>query len=120
MSGGRRPSWTLGSLFPELLVPYFPAIQVSLRRRSGGRRWASAAGSRAASLLPLGSVFGFRSNSSTLLARDDTGRHGDALRQLRAPGRGATAPAVDIRRRRGKPPSHRIWAGHSLRGLNNL
>jgi hypothetical protein len=64
-------------------------------------------------------LFIFRSNSSsTLLFRDNPGQPGVALRQLRAPGRGATAPAVDRRRRRGKrpPASHRTWAGHSLRG----
>jgi hypothetical protein len=37
----------------------------------------------------------FVSNSSTLPVRDDPGQPGAALRQLRALGRGATAPAVD-------------------------
>jgi hypothetical protein len=37
----------------------------------------------------------FVSNASTLLVRDDPGQPGAALRQLRATGRGATAPAVD-------------------------
>jgi hypothetical protein len=40
-------------------------------------------------------VFGFRSNSSTLLVRDNPGQPGVALRQLRAPVQGATAPAVE-------------------------
>ena len=41
---------------------------------------------------PSGGVFGFRSNSSTLLVRVIPGRPGVALRQRWAPGRGATAP----------------------------
>jgi hypothetical protein len=69
---------------------------------------------------PSGGVFGFQSYSSTLLVRDNLGQPGVALRKLRAPGRGATAPAVDRRSRRGRSQSHRIWAGHSLRGLNSL
>ena len=47
-------------------------------------------------------MFGLLSNSSTLLVRDSPGQPGVALRQLRATGRGATAPAVDRRRGRGK------------------
>jgi hypothetical protein len=64
---------------------------------------------------------GLGSSSSTIQVRDTspsarsrstpaTGRStpvGDAPRQPRAPGRGATAPAVDRRRRRGRSPSHR-------------
>jgi hypothetical protein len=67
---------------------------------------------------PSGGVFGpgFLSESSTLLVGDSPGQPGGALRQRRATGRGATAPAVDRRRRRGRSPSHRIRAGHSLRG----
>jgi hypothetical protein len=53
---------------------------------------------------PFGGVsrFGLLSNSSTLLVRDNPGQPGAALRQLRATGRGATAPAVNRRRGRGK------------------
>jgi hypothetical protein len=69
-------------------------------------------------------VFGFLSKSSTLLVRDSPGQPGVALRRLRAPGRGATAPTVDRRRRRGSYPSRRIWAGaaghsESLFGRNH-
>jgi hypothetical protein len=65
---------------------------------------------------PSGRVFELLSNSSTLLVGVNPGQLGVALRQRRAPGRGATAPAADRRRRRRRSPSHRIWAGHSLRG----
>jgi hypothetical protein len=61
-------------------------------------------------------MFGFRSNSSTLLVRVTPGQPGVAPRQLRAPGRGATALDVGRRRCRETSPSHRTWAGHSLRG----
>jgi hypothetical protein len=61
-------------------------------------------------------LFGFRSESSTLLVRVNPGQSGAALRQLRAPGRGATAPAVDQRGRGRRSPGRRIRAGHSLRG----
>jgi hypothetical protein len=61
-----------------------------------------------------GRLFGFLSNSSTLLVGDNPGQPGVALRQRRAQGRGATAPAVDRRCSRGRSPSRRIWAGHSL------
>jgi hypothetical protein len=61
-------------------------------------------------------VLGFRSNSPRLLVIDSPGQPGAAPRQLRAPGRGVTAPAVDRRRRRGRSPSRRIWAGHRLGG----
>jgi hypothetical protein len=52
-------------------------------------------------------------NASHQSLRDNPGQPRAALRQLRVPGRGATAPAMDRRRRRGRSPSHRIWAGHS-------
>jgi hypothetical protein len=42
-------------------------------------------------------VFGFLSNLSTLLDRDNRGQPGVALRQLRAPGRGATAHGTGSR-----------------------
>jgi hypothetical protein len=58
---------------------------------------------------PSGGVFASglpsESKSSTLLVRDDPGQPGAALSQRRAPGRGATAPAVDRRRCRGRSPS---------------
>jgi hypothetical protein len=61
-------------------------------------------------------VLAFRSESSPPLVSNNPGQPGVALRQLRAPGRGATAPAVDRCRRRGRPPSRRIWAGRSPGG----
>jgi hypothetical protein len=64
----------------------------------------------------LSCMFGLLSDSSTLLVRDSPGQPGAALRRLRAPGRGATAPGVNLRRCRRRSPSHRIRAGHSLRG----
>jgi hypothetical protein len=60
--------------------------------------------------------FGLLSKSSTLLVRVNPGQPGVAPLQRRAPGRGATAPAVDRRRRRWKSLSHRSWPGHSLKG----
>ena len=56
---------------------------------------------------PSGGVFGFRSNRSTLLVRVNPGRPGVALRQLRAPGRGATAPGRLPTLPPGESPSHR-------------
>jgi hypothetical protein len=64
-------------------------------------------------------LFGFLSNSSTLLVRVSPGQPGVALRQRLASGRGATAvtaPAVHRRRCLLRSPSHLTWAGHSLRG----
>jgi hypothetical protein len=64
---------------------------------------------------PSSRVFGFRSNSPTLLVRHNPGQPGVALRQPRAQGRGATAPAADRRRRDLRvagygpgTPSHRL------------
>jgi hypothetical protein len=60
-------------------------------------------------------VCGFRSNSSALVVRVPPGQHGVVPRQLRAPGRGATAPAVETgitkRGRRGRRETRRRGGG---------
>jgi hypothetical protein len=65
---------------------------------------------------PTRVLAGFLSNSSTLLVGVNPSQPGAALRQRRAPGQGATAPAVERRRRRRIFQSHLSWPWHSLQG----